>query len=80
MVNGNAKGWVKAFKGLRQGDPLSSFLSTLVADILSRLMIKAKETRITEGFFVGRDKTIMSSICTIRAITLPIEDCFMNKV
>ena len=57
LVNGNVKGWVK---GLRQGDPLSSFLSTLVADILSRLMIKAKETRITEGFFVGRDKTIMS--------------------
>ena len=23
LANGNAKAWVKAFRGLRQGDPLS---------------------------------------------------------
>ncbi|RVW77727.1 Transposon TX1 uncharacterized 149 kDa protein [Vitis vinifera] len=57
LVNGNAKGWVKASRGLRQGDPLSPFLFTLVADVLSRLMIRAEETGITEGFFVGRDRT-----------------------
>ena len=57
LVNGNAKGWVKASRGLRQGDPLSPFLFTLVADVLSRLMIKAEEIGLTEGFFVGRDKT-----------------------
>ena len=57
MVNGNAKGWVKASRGLRQGDPLSFFLFTLVADVLSRLMIRAEETGLTEGFFVGRDRT-----------------------
>ncbi|RVW19678.1 Structural maintenance of chromosomes protein 3, partial [Vitis vinifera] len=49
LVNGNAKGWVKASRGLRQGDPLSSFLFTLVADVLSRLMIRAEETGITEA-------------------------------
>ena len=60
LVNGNAKGWVKASRGLRQGDPLSPFLFTLVADVLSRLMIRAEETGLTEGFFVGRDRTRVS--------------------
>ncbi|RVW25910.1 putative mitochondrial protein [Vitis vinifera] len=60
LVNGNAKGWVKASRGLRQGDPLSPFLFTLVADVLSRLMIRAEETGITEGFLVGRDRTRVS--------------------
>ena len=60
LVNGNAKGWVKASRGLRQGDLLSPFLFTLVADVLSRLMIRAKETRLIEGFFVGRDRTRVS--------------------
>ncbi|RVW51176.1 Tetratricopeptide repeat protein SKI3 [Vitis vinifera] len=60
LVNGNAKGWVKAFRGLRQGDPLSPFLFTLVADVLSRLIIRAEETGIIEGFFVGRDRTRVS--------------------
>ncbi|RVW40361.1 Transposon TX1 uncharacterized 149 kDa protein [Vitis vinifera] len=60
LVNGNAKGWVKASRGLRQGDPLSPFLFTLVADVLSRLMIRAEESGITEGFLVGRDRTRVS--------------------
>nr|CAN75609.1 hypothetical protein VITISV_002943 [Vitis vinifera] len=60
LVNGNAKGWVKASRGLRQGDPLSPFLFTLVADVLSRLMIRAEEAGITEGFLVGRDRTRVS--------------------
>ncbi|RVW31049.1 hypothetical protein CK203_093528 [Vitis vinifera] len=39
-----------AFRGLRQGDPLSPFLLTLVENVLSRLMIRAEETGLTEGF------------------------------
>ncbi|RVX02255.1 NAD-dependent malic enzyme 62 kDa isoform, mitochondrial [Vitis vinifera] len=60
LVNGNAKGWVKASRGLRQGDPLSPFLFTLVADVLSRLLFRAEETGLTEGFSVGRDRTRVS--------------------
>ena len=60
LVNGNAKGWVKASRGLRQGDPLSSFLFTLVADILSRMLLRAEEINLLEGFRVGRNSTRVS--------------------
>ncbi|KAJ9685197.1 hypothetical protein PVL29_017290 [Vitis rotundifolia] len=60
LVNGNAKGWVKASRGLRQGDPLSPFLFTLVANVLSRFLFRAEKIGLTEGFFVGRDRTRVS--------------------
>ena len=48
LVNGNAKGWVKASRGLRQGDPF--------ADVLSRMLLKAEERNLLEGFRVGRNR------------------------
>ena len=57
LVNGSAKGWVKASRGLRQGDPLSPFLFTPVVDVLSRLIFRAKERGLIEGFLVGRNRT-----------------------
>ncbi|RVW16135.1 putative mitochondrial protein [Vitis vinifera] len=62
LVNGSAKGWVKASRGLRQGDPLSSFLFTLVADVLSRMLMRAEERNMMEGFRVGRNRTRVSHL------------------
>ena len=62
LVNGNAKGWVKASRGLRQGDPLSPFLFTIVADVLSRMLLRAEERSMLEGFKVGRNKTRVSHL------------------
>ncbi|WJZ85876.1 hypothetical protein VitviT2T_005388 [Vitis vinifera] len=62
LVNGSAKGWVKASRGLRQGDPLSSFLFTLVADVLSRMLMRAEERNMLEGFRVGRNRTRVSHL------------------
>ena len=62
LVNGNTKEWVKASKGLRQGDPLSPFLFTIVANMLNRLMLRAEESGLLEGFRVGRSGTIVSHL------------------
>ena len=56
LVNGNAKGWVKTSRGLRQGDPLSHFLFTIVVDVLSRMLLKTEERSVLEGFRVGRNR------------------------
>ena len=57
LVNGNAKGWVKATRGLRQGDPISPFLFTIVVDVL-----RAEKRSILEGFGVGRNRTRVSHL------------------
>ena len=62
LVNANAKGWVKATRGLRQGDPLSPFLFTIVTDVLSRMMLRAEERSLLEGFSVGRNRTRVSHL------------------
>ena len=45
---------------MRQGDPLSHFLFTLVVNVLSKMMIRVEESGLTEGFVVGRDRTRVS--------------------
>ncbi|RVX09479.1 Transposon TX1 uncharacterized 149 kDa protein [Vitis vinifera] len=62
LVNGSAKGWVKASRGLRQGDPLSHFLFTLVANVLSRMLMRTEERNMMEGFRVGRNRTRVSHL------------------
>ncbi|RVW86011.1 Transposon TX1 uncharacterized 149 kDa protein [Vitis vinifera] len=62
LVNRNTKEWVKAFRGLRQDDPLSPFLFTFVADVLSRMLLRAEERNLLEGFRVGRTKTRVSHL------------------
>ncbi|RVW53339.1 Transposon TX1 uncharacterized 149 kDa protein [Vitis vinifera] len=69
LVNGSAKGWVKASRGLRQGDPLSPFLFTLVADVLSRMLLRANERNMLEGFKGGRLQTLKSLLLAFRHIS-----------
>ena len=63
LVNGNAKGWkvrLRPLKVLRQGDLFSPFLFTLGVDVLRKMMIRAEESGLIEGFIVGRDRTRVS--------------------
>lgn len=57
LVNGGAKCWTKASKALRHGVPFSPFLCTIAMDVLSRMVVNAKDREILEGFLAGKDKT-----------------------
>ncbi|RVW70928.1 hypothetical protein CK203_050584 [Vitis vinifera] len=74
LVNGNAKGWVKASRGLRQGDPLSPFLFTLVADVLSRMLLRPEERNSLKSFRVGRKN------CTLKSLLLVFGHIYGLKV
>ncbi|RVW53692.1 putative ribonuclease H protein [Vitis vinifera] len=48
LVNGSAKGWVKASRGFKTRRPFIPFLFTLVADVLSRMLMRAEERNMEE--------------------------------
>lgn len=52
LINGKLHGRFKASGGLHQGDPLATFLSVLVADVLSRMLDKGVMEGCIEGFTV----------------------------
>ncbi|KAL6124775.1 hypothetical protein ACLB2K_077285 [Fragaria x ananassa] len=56
LINGRPRGKFGASRGLRQGDPLSPFLFTLMVDVLNRLMERAREFNLIEGLVVGREE------------------------
>ena len=62
MIHGRPKGNFNASGGIRQGDPLSPFIFVLVADVLNRLVEKARDVQLIEGFEIGRDTVKVSRL------------------
>lgn len=62
MINGRPRGRFRASRGLRQGDPLSPFLFTMVVDMLGRIMDKGVERDLVKGFSIGRDGVSISHL------------------
>ncbi|CAI0556305.1 unnamed protein product, partial [Linum tenue] len=50
LVNGEAAGFFKIGKGLRQGDPMSPFLFNLVMDVLSMMLERLRVAGLITGF------------------------------
>ena len=47
---------------LRQGDPLSPFLFTLVVDVLSHLVSRAIDNGLVKGIVVGGEQVVVSHL------------------
>ncbi|XP_026416456.1 uncharacterized protein LOC113311876 [Papaver somniferum] len=57
LVNGSSHDKFSSQRGLRQGDPLSSFLFLLVSEVLNIMFEKASALGLLGGFFVANNGT-----------------------
>ena len=48
-LNNSIGPYIKSFKGVRQGDPLSSILFNFAADCLTRMVLKAQDSGLFSG-------------------------------
>lgn len=62
LVNGSPSKLFKASRGIRQGDPLSPFLFTIVMEALGSLLLKARELGVINGFEVTRNREAMTHL------------------
>lgn len=62
LINGSRKGFFVASRGLRQGDPLSPFLYTLVAEALTQILSTREEKNLFKWFRVGKEEILISHL------------------
>ena len=62
IFNGRPRSKFKGTRGLRQGDRLSPFLFTVVADVLRRMIDKSVSQNMVECLEVGREKIKVSHL------------------
>nr|GEZ24206.1 hypothetical protein [Tanacetum cinerariifolium] len=62
LVNGSPTDEFLIHRGLRQGDPLSSFLFTLVVEALHMLIERAKTANLVQGIWLDMAGTVVSHL------------------
>ena len=62
LINGSPSAHFKLKRGFKQGDPISPFLFILVAEVLNRMILKAKDLDIIKGVVIGRDKVELTHL------------------
>ncbi|XP_022019843.1 uncharacterized protein LOC110919900 [Helianthus annuus] len=62
-VNGNVHGYFKGKRGLRQGDPMSPYLFTMVMEVLTLILNKAAELDSSFRFHNKCEKQMIINVC-----------------
>ena len=62
ILNERPRGKFKGTRGLRQGDPLSPFLFTLVVDVFGRMTDKLVSRNLVDCLEIGREKIKVSHL------------------
>ncbi|XP_028051902.1 uncharacterized protein LOC114256459 [Camellia sinensis] len=62
FANGEKRASIIPTRGLRQGDPLSSYLFILVADVLSKLLTRSLRNNLLSGFKLARHCPTLSHL------------------
>lgn len=62
LVDGSHSHLFKSSRGLREGNPLSSFLITVVVEALNLLFMKAKDVSLLEGFQASRSGVVITHL------------------
>ncbi|XP_062024556.1 uncharacterized protein LOC133740634 [Rosa rugosa] len=62
LFNGKPGPWFTPSRGLRQGDPLSPFLFLFVNDVLSKMLLKASESRLMHPVRLGPQQIAISHL------------------
>ena len=73
FINGRLRGKFRGSRGLRQGDPLSPFLFTVVVDVLGRIIDKPIQCQAIRGFIVGKDRVEVSHLQFVDDTSLFLE-------
>ncbi|GJZ75907.1 RNA-directed DNA polymerase, eukaryota, reverse transcriptase zinc-binding domain protein [Tanacetum coccineum] len=63
VVNGESCGFFREGRGLRQGDPMSPYLFTLVMEILNLLMVRKVGSNRSFQYYFGCNKLKITHIC-----------------
>lgn len=70
LINRSPSRFFKPTRGLRQGNPLSTFLFTIYIDLLSRMLVRAEDDNCFQGIKIGRTCPRISHLLYADDITI----------